>query len=61
MPRKPKVGDWADHKSGTLDPRPVHAVLKEEGKPLMIQLSFSGTPSETWFPASNYTFKEPRS
>lgn len=56
--RKPHVGDWADHKSGTLDPRPV-AEVNEAGT--MIRLVLSGSISESWFDARNYTYKAPRS
>ena len=56
--RKPHVGDWADHKSRSLDPRPV-AEVNESGT--MIRLSFLGTISRTWFDAANYTYKAPRS
>lgn len=55
MARTPKVGQWADHKSGSLDPRPV-AEVSEDGK--QIRLLFWGNPSEQWFPAKNYTYTE---
>lgn len=55
--RKPRVGDWADHKSGTLDPRPV-AEVSEDGKQIKIKIH---TLVTDWLPASNYTYKEPHS
>ncbi|UVG34345.1 hypothetical protein SEA_GRASSBOY_88 [Microbacterium phage Grassboy] len=52
----PLVGDWADHKSGTLDPRPVHEV-SEDGTQIKLSIGDHITP---WLPAMNYTYKEAR-
>lgn len=57
MARKPHVGDSADHKSRTLDPRPV-ADVSEDGKWIRLQIH---TLVTDWLPAKNYTYKEPRS
>lgn len=54
--RKPRVGDFADHKSRTLDPRPV-AEVSDDGKKVRLQI---GTVVTDWIPAKNYTFKEAR-
>lgn len=50
--RRPEVGDWADHKSGDLDPGRVVEVNEAKS---MVRISILGT-SSTWLPASNYTF-----
>ena len=55
--RNPQVGDMADHKSGSLDPRPV-AEVSEDGKQIKIAI---GTLITDWLPAKNYTYKEARS
>lgn len=45
-----KVGDLADHRSGTLDPRPVEEV-SEDGKSIRLRI---GTIVTDWLPAKNY-------
>ena len=48
-PRNPfRIGDRADHKSGTLDTRPVVAV---KGAKIRIGI---GTLASDWLPAANY-------
>lgn len=54
--RKPQVGDRADHKSRSLDPRPV-AEVSEDGKQIRLQI---GTIITDWLPARNYDYKEAR-
>lgn len=54
--RKPQVGDLADHKSRSLDPRPVAAV-HEGGALIKIKI---GDLISDWLPAENYTYKAPR-
>lgn len=54
--RKPKVGDWADHKSRTLDPRQVEKV-DDLGKNVKLRI---GTVVSAWLPAKNYDFKTKR-
>lgn len=52
--RKPRVGDWADHKSRSLDPRPV-AEVSEDGTQIKLRIH---TLVTDWLPAKNYTFKD---
>lgn len=54
MSKKPEVGQWADHKSGTLDPRPV-AEVSEDGTQVKLRIH---TLVSDWVPAKNYRFKE---
>lgn len=48
----PFIGAMADHKSGTLDPRPVAEVSSDGG---MIRLQIHDLVTD-WIPASNYTY-----
>lgn len=52
--KKPRVGQSADHKSRSLDPRPV-AEVSDDGKMIRLQI---GTILTDWVPASNYTYKD---
>lgn len=47
----PHAGDWADHKSGTPDPRRVEEVSEDGAYVRLIT---------DWLPAMNYTYKEAR-
>lgn len=51
-PSEVRPGDYANHKSGTLDPRPVAAV---DHKSLMITLQI-GSIETNWVSMENYTF-----
>lgn len=49
----PKVGLWADHISGQLDPREVVEV-SEDGTQIRIDILGTNSP---WLPAENYDYE----
>lgn len=52
--KQPEVGDWADHKSGDLDPRQVTRVSADGGLVWLYMLTAEAGP----FPAANYNFEK---
>lgn len=57
----PEVGDWADHKSRTLDPRRV-ARVRARGRGWQVWLNYYSSEPDRMFgplPASNYTYTKP--
>lgn len=55
---EPKVGDWADHKSRSLDPRPVSRV-RRMGRGWQVWIMIHTLECGP-LPASNYTYTTPK-